>query len=446
MNSDFPANENSSSSLSDESDSDISNDHMMRTTGDNPRFQSTDHLPFNNDVLNLPVPSLRFNRKRSAESINERTPTLSKLIIHLDVDCFYCQCEELSRPELRTRPLAIGQKHIVVTCNYVARGQGVKKLMLRSDARRICPDLIILEGSDLEPYRRASRLIYLSFRKFIKELVSSNEIGEDIDKGRALSQDDIPLVKKGGMDEMYADITCLVSRILRCKKKLTESRKHQAWKIPSLPHHAFIYGSNATSNAVSISEDQSGIEARIENPSCNNYSDMVATDDFLLSSQCRRVRCDNTSLWGDVYERRDCVERIHIAADVAKRVQNAVRSETGFSTCVGVSVSPMLAKIAAELQKPNSLNVLYPWRAHNIIEKMPLRRIPGIGSNTFRALLPCLEKYNDRKATSKEQYWKCRLSIYTIKFEGYIYIINFLNNKKSPLGVFFAPVKHTFNF
>jgi hypothetical protein len=36
-------------------------------------------------------------------------------------DCFYASVFENESPHLKTRPLAVQQKQIVVTCNYVAR-------------------------------------------------------------------------------------------------------------------------------------------------------------------------------------------------------------------------------------------------------------------------------------------------------------------------------------
>ena len=44
----------------------------------------------------------------------------------------------VENPELREKPLAITQKNIVVTCNYVARKFGIKKLMLIKDAMNLC--------------------------------------------------------------------------------------------------------------------------------------------------------------------------------------------------------------------------------------------------------------------------------------------------------------------
>jgi nucleotidyltransferase/DNA polymerase involved in DNA repair len=78
--------------------------------------------------------------------------------------------EEIANPELAIKPFAVGQKQIIVTSNYVARSFGVKKLMSREEAKKTCPELIIIEGSDLEPYRLASQSIYKAFRDCIKEL------------------------------------------------------------------------------------------------------------------------------------------------------------------------------------------------------------------------------------------------------------------------------------
>ena len=126
-------------------------------------------------------PSSRHTSSASGDTLNDT------VVIHLDVDAFYCQCEENRNPSLVSQPFAIGQKHIIVTCNYVARGRGVTKLMLRSKAKYICPELIIIEGSDLEPYRRQSRKIYSAFRKEAASFPGGSK----------------NLCRKGGMDEMY---------------------------------------------------------------------------------------------------------------------------------------------------------------------------------------------------------------------------------------------------
>ena len=38
-----------------------------------------------------------------------------RVILHFDIDCFYAQVEMLKDPTLKTKPLGIKQKNIVVT-------------------------------------------------------------------------------------------------------------------------------------------------------------------------------------------------------------------------------------------------------------------------------------------------------------------------------------------
>lgn len=58
------------------------------------------------------------------------------------------------------------QKHIIVTCNYEARRQGLHKLQLIQEARKVCPDVIIVLGEDLTRFRDASKALYNFLRAF----------------------------------------------------------------------------------------------------------------------------------------------------------------------------------------------------------------------------------------------------------------------------------------
>lgn len=268
----------------------------------------------------------KVSRSETPHKTPTPTPTdlITKCIIHLDIDCFYCQCEEILNPTLATKPLAIGQKHIVVTANYVARRLGIKKLMGREEAKKVCPSLTIVEGSNLEKYRKASREVYVEFRNAVKELGEENA------------------AKKGCMDEMFADVTCAVRKRLldesnnkvqvdiyfdRYREHCSKSQKSGT---RDLPPKTFIYGEDEQSSTVKISEDQSGAEAIIKATST--------------------VSLQNKNEWGTDTERRQCVERLKIAITIASQIRERIRSKTQFSTTVGVSVSPMLAKLACDLK------------------------------------------------------------------------------------------------
>ncbi|XP_036774464.2 DNA polymerase iota isoform X2 [Manis pentadactyla] len=114
-----------------------------------------------------------------------------RVIVHVDLDCFYAQVEMISNPELKGKPLGVQQKYLVVTCNYEARKLGVKKLMNVGDAKEKCPQLVLVNGEDLTPYREMSY------------------------KVTGLLEEFSPVVERLGFDENFVDLTELVEKRLQ---------------------------------------------------------------------------------------------------------------------------------------------------------------------------------------------------------------------------------------
>ena len=110
----------------------------------------------------------------------------NKSIIHIDFDCFYCQVEVIRNPALRDRPFGVYQKHIVVSSNYVARRLGVKKMSTKTEALKVCPEMIMVNGEDLTVYREFSMKMF----KLLKNVS--------------------PIVERVGLDENFIDVTKLI--------------------------------------------------------------------------------------------------------------------------------------------------------------------------------------------------------------------------------------------
>lgn len=74
---------------------------------------------------------------------------------------------EAENPVLKNTPLAVQQKQIIVTCNYEARRRGLYKLQLITEAKKVCPDVVIVLGEDLTRFRNASKELYRFLRQSI---------------------------------------------------------------------------------------------------------------------------------------------------------------------------------------------------------------------------------------------------------------------------------------
>jgi len=106
-----------------------------------------------------------------------------RAILHIDGDAFFTSCEEAIHPELRGKPLITGGERGIVACaSYAAKRMGVKRGVPLHEARKLCPDLVILP-SDYETYSLFSRRMFSVMRRFT------------------------PDVEEYSIDEAFADIT-----------------------------------------------------------------------------------------------------------------------------------------------------------------------------------------------------------------------------------------------
>ncbi|XP_050100392.1 DNA polymerase iota [Anopheles aquasalis] len=113
-----------------------------------------------------------------------------RVIIHIDMDYFYAQVEEVLNPSLKDRPFAVKQRFCVVTSNYIARDLGIRKLQPVKEALALCPELVLVNGEDLTKYKAMSQRINEIMHRFT------------------------PHVEKLGLDENYLDVTELTTERL----------------------------------------------------------------------------------------------------------------------------------------------------------------------------------------------------------------------------------------
>jgi DNA polymerase-4 len=85
-----------------------------------------------------------------------------KTILHIDMNAFFASVEQAANPALRGKPIAVGggiEKHsVVAAASYEAKARGVKTAMSTWEAKKLCPELIVVIG-DMTKYIYTSKII-----------------------------------------------------------------------------------------------------------------------------------------------------------------------------------------------------------------------------------------------------------------------------------------------
>nr|CAH7751321.1 unnamed protein product [Callosobruchus chinensis] len=126
---------------------------------------------------------------------------LSRIIVLIDMDCFYCQVEEKLEPSMVGKPIAVVQYNPwrgggIIAVNYPARDKGVTRHMRGDEAKQKCPDIVLARvpqvrgKADISKYREAGNRVAEVLQTFTN------------------------LLERASIDEAYLDITEAVEKKL----------------------------------------------------------------------------------------------------------------------------------------------------------------------------------------------------------------------------------------
>jgi DNA polymerase IV len=100
----------------------------------------------------------RADAEQEAETAEEQAETPSSPPVEartlnwlfVDLNSYFASCEQQVRPELRNRPVAVVPMMADTTCciaaSYEAKAYGVRTGTIVADAKKLCPELIFVEG------------------------------------------------------------------------------------------------------------------------------------------------------------------------------------------------------------------------------------------------------------------------------------------------------------
>ncbi|KAL0033669.1 hypothetical protein WJX79_011083 [Trebouxia sp. C0005] len=252
----------------------------------------------------------------------------TRVILHVDLDAFYCQVE-MKRVGIPAHiPCAVQQWEGLIAVNYPARAAGITRHMRRAEAKAKCPELQCVHvetiggdagaGNDsavtwedrktqkacLERYRVASAEIIAVF----------HEVAPDA------------IVEKASIDEAYLDVTSIVDVHLQACDGESSLLASSA-QLPPL-----------------------------ESPGCGNHVIGGALD------------------LGSEFERR-----LAVGGQLACQLRAAVKDKLGYTCSAGVACNKLMAKIASAMHKPNQQTVIPPRAVPDLMKDMPLKKIRNFG-------------------------------------------------------------------
>lgn len=262
-----------------------------------------------------------------------------RIIIHFDYDCFYASVFENENPALKSLPLAVQQKQIIVTCNYEARLRGLSKLQLISEAKKICPDVVIVLGEELGRFRDASKMLYKHLEKFSWS-------------GK---------VERLGFDEVFMDVTDIVDY-------------NQKLLNPNDLTHSFLQ--------LDRNDPTAGFIFNATRVAGHGYPDLQPGDE-VSSQYLSNSAAPNSDA--------ELLTRLILGSHLAQYLRLSLEEEKGYTSTVGISTNKLLSKLVGNLHKPKGQTTLLPpyevlpnddglqSNATTFIDSHDIGKIPGIG-------------------------------------------------------------------
>ncbi|KAL7279344.1 hypothetical protein ACG7TL_007185 [Trametes sanguinea] len=326
-------------------------------------------------------------KAKASEDFNDLNPTITyrhllssnlgprdplRVIALCDSDAFYAACEQVRLGIDPALPLVVQQWDSLIAVNYPARKYGISRMDKIRDAKRRCPNLVVVhvatykEGEaepgywenpdtlthkvSLDHYRRESMKVIQMF----KEGLPSGE------------------VEKASIDEAFIDF----SRPVR--EELLRRYPYLATVPPDAPNGVdsplpppppILWEGKGTVVPINPpkdpphEQDPSTDGARVETTDAREESSPISEEDGEGVNED-----DDSATWHDV--------ALSIAAELMLRIREDIRDKLGYTT----------SALTASYKKPMNQTILRNAAIPNYLRPMPFQKIRFLGGKLGKAL------------------------------------------------------------
>lgn len=243
--------------------------------------------------------------------------------------------------------------------------------MLMTQAKKLCPNICIVDGSNTDKYRNMSRKIRKIVTGYMRKLsavYSSSTTTDDISSaeqsyGRSNTRRAETItppmcinIEKLGLDELYIDLTPVIQIISGIQSAAHKQRDRGSYNVStrsaSFPAHEVASGDHPL--------------LLFHEPHVGNLLGDGIHGDYLRTSSI-----------------------------IAYNIRALIYNELKMTCSAGIGISKLHAKIASSAFKPNNQSVIYPEYIEEYLKNMHVRKINGFGYATLKVLYEKITSESD---------------------------------------------------
>ncbi|MCJ1232783.1 DNA-directed DNA polymerase eta rad30 [Varicellaria rhodocarpa] len=285
----------------------------------------------------------RFTYKHLSQLSLSSTSCPLRVIAHIDLDAFYAQCEMVRLNVPEDQPLAVQQWQGLIAINYPARKFGMNRFITITEAKKLCPNLIMQhvatwkEGDEKWAYHEDA------FAHIASHKVSLDPYRLESRRILACIKDVLPApplqrVEKASVDEVFLDLSAQIHSILLERyPELSGPPPYDdpTENLPRPPTTALDWNTDAL---VDLDEH----ETEEDDPD-----------------------------WDDV--------TILIGSEIVRSVRAAIRERLKYTCSAGIARNKMLAKLGSAHKKPNQQTIVRNRAVQQFLSTFKFTKIRNLG-------------------------------------------------------------------
>ncbi|KAG8825679.1 DNA-directed DNA polymerase eta rad30 [Serendipita sp. 401] len=270
-----------------------------------------------------------------------------------DMDAFYAQCEQKRLGIDPTLPLVVLQWDLLIAVNYPARKFGIKRMTKLPEARKMCPDLVVIHVATYKDGEMEAKYHPDPNNKTHK--VSLDLYRRESIKIVNLFKSTLPTaeIEKASVDESFIDFTVPVQNTL----------------LERYPDLASFPTDSPLEMDTPLPPPPQDVTWPLETMVIPILSDDEGTPEDAINTTTPHQESPTT--WHDI--------GLSIAAELLAKVRSEILQTLGYTTSAGIARNKFLAKLAASYKKPASQSVLRNSAIPSYLRPMPFQKIRFLG-------------------------------------------------------------------